>query len=60
MNKETTPTNIDEFIELLNNWYNLNYHGFADKYNTAIKNIQQYPVEPKKREKNYNWQDADI
>jgi phosphatidylserine decarboxylase len=60
MNQEKLEINsIDQFTELINTWYEENYHGFADKYNAAVKNVQPIPpgTDP---EVIHDWKDATI
>ncbi|AKB29267.1 Phosphatidylserine decarboxylase [Methanosarcina siciliae T4/M] len=60
MNQEKVEINsIDQFTELIAAWYEENYHGFADKYKAAVKNIQPIPPDTDP-DVMYDWKDATI
>ncbi|AKB33194.1 Phosphatidylserine decarboxylase [Methanosarcina siciliae HI350] len=60
MNQEKVEINsIDQFTELIAAWYKENYHGFADKYKAAVKNIQPIPPDTDP-DVMYDWKDATI
>ena len=60
MNPEKLEINsIDQFTELIAAWYEENYHGFADKYNAAVKNVQPIPPDTDP-DVMHDWKDATI
>ncbi|HUV82792.1 MAG TPA: phosphatidylserine decarboxylase [archaeon] len=60
MNQEKLEINtIEDFEKLITEWYEKNYHGFADKYDAAVKNVKPYPIGTDDSVK-HDWTDATI
>lgn len=55
----TNIETLDDFINMLNEWYSENYHGFADKFNNAVANVNPIP-EGTDPSVIYNWSNATI